>query len=50
VQETITVEVEYPGPDDGGVWLAELEDLIAKAVNDFREAHPEAELTINGVG
>lgn len=50
MSELITVELDYEGPDDGGEYLAELEDLVAKAINEFRAAHPDAEVTMNGVG
>ena len=53
---TITVEgeVEFHTSDldrsDFGSPAEELEDAIAKAVNEFRESWPGARVEINGVG
>lgn len=48
----ITVELIYPDHysyDDDPEYLDELENLISKAVNEFRDKYPEIYVTINGV-
>ena len=48
----ISIELYYPSDEtaeDGDKALDQLEDLIAYAINDFRQEHPGCKVLMNGV-
>ena len=46
----VDAQVEFRGLEYNEELVSELEDIIAKAVNEFRELYPNVTVLLNGVG